>query len=541
MPNGKVDERDVVMALEYPKIYAIRPRSRFHDSLSLMVTMPPALLPDELYTRDAVRAMDHFAIHRQGIPGIDLMERAGAAAFEAIRQHWPKARTLSVICGTGNNGGDGYIVARLAHEQGWDVRVFPAANTDSLKGDANAACLRYRDAGGALLDFMPEDFEGAEVLVDALLGTGLDRIVSGSQADIIQAINRYRTRDLQGRVVVAIDIPSGLNADTGAIMGHAVKADLTVTFVGVKRGLLTGEGPELTGKIQFDSLGIDTSGYHGIQPSARRLPDPRSWLPQRPRSAHKGHHGHVLVIGGDQGFSGAARLAAQAALKVGAGRVSIATRVAHAASLNQGCPELMCHPVESETDLAPLLAGASVIALGPGLGTQGWGRMMFHSTLKAERPLIVDADALNLLSEYPDQRKDWVLTPHPGEAGRLLGCTAEAIQRDRFAALSALQNRFGGTLVLKGSGSLILHERSTPWICPLGNPGMASGGMGDVLTGIIAGLAAQKIGLAQSARLGVWLHAAAGDLAARDGERGLLASDLFGPLRTLVNGLETPS
>ena len=507
-----------------------------------MVPILNAVLPDDLYTCDEVRALDHFAIQQRGIPGIDLMERAGTAAFEALCQRWPGAHTLSVVCGSGNNGGDGYIVARLALQQGWDVRAYPASDPTLPGGDAHLACLRYREAGGAMLDFMPEDFEGAEVLVDALLGTGLNRDVSDRHAAVIQAINRYRARRLNGRGVVAMDIPSGLNADTGAIMGHAVKADLTVCFAGLKRGLLTGDGPELAGDILFSTLGIDAFGSGSVRPSARRLTWPANGLPHRSRSAHKGHHGHVLVIGGDSGYSGAARLAGEAALRVGAGLVSVATRATHAMVMNQGRPELMCHAAESAADLETLFGRASVIALGPGLGTQVWGRMMFQAALTSGLPLVVDADALNLLAEQPAQRRDWILTPHPGEAGRLLGSDSATIQRDRFAALSALQGRYGGTVVLKGTGSLIQHDTDLPLVCPLGNPGMASGGMGDVLTGVIAGLAAQKFGLPESAQLGVWLHAAAGDrAAARNGERGLLASDLLGPLHALANAPDTVS
>ena len=490
-------------------------------------------LPDLLYTSAEVRTVDQFAINRQGIPGIELMERAGTAAFDAIRVRWPDARTLSVVCGSGNNGGDGYIVARLAHQQGWDVRAFPATAPDALKGDARQAWLHYREAGGELLNFMPEDFEGAEVVVDALLGTGLDREVSGPYANIIQAINRYRGRVARERGIAAIDIPSGLNADTGAIMGHAVKADLTISFVGLKRGLFTADGPELSGDIVFNDLGI--SAQHGVQPSATLLTKPTTQLAKRPRSAHKGQHGHVLVIGGDLGYSGAARLAAEAALRVGAGLVSVATRAAHAANFNLNCPELMCHAVESAAELKALLTRATVVAVGPGLGTQDWGRDMFRAALDSTLPLVVDADALNLLAEQPTFRRNWILTPHPGEAGRLLGIASADVQRDRFIALASLQNLYGGTVVLKGSGSLIQHDREIPAVCPLGNPGMATGGMGDVLTGIIAGLIAQKLDLPQAARVGVWLHAAAGDLAARNGERGLLASDLFEPLRTLAN------
>ena len=497
-------------------------------------------LPTELYGADQVRAIDRAAIHEYGIPGIDLMERAGAAAFAAINVRWPAARTLSVLCGGGNNGGDGYIIARMAHEQGWDVRAYPVSSPDNLKDDARLAYDRFRSTGGETLGFIPEDFEATEILVDGLLGTGLDREVTGHLADIIKAVNRYRERGLQHqtnqRAVVALDIPSGLNADTGAIMGSAIKADLTVSFVGLKRGLFTGDGPGFCGDIVFDDLDIDPRAKLATRTSTRLLDPSCLQFPRRTRSAHKGHYGHVLVIGGDHGDSGAARMAAEAAARVGAGLVSVATRANHAALMNLTRPELMCHVVESIDELNPLLERATTLALGPGLGRGEWGRSLFRRALESGLPLVVDADALNLLAELPQNMDHWVLTPHPGEAGRLLNMTSTQVQQDRFSAVHALQAKYGGVSVLKGAGTLIHSASAVTKICPAGNPGMASGGMGDVLTGVIAGLIAQGFCPEEAARLGVCLHAEAGDQAAANhGERGLLASDLMRPLQRLVN------
>ncbi len=501
--------------------------------------MSDPVLPRDLYRAADVRAIDRAAIETLQIPGIDLMERAGAAAFAALCERWPGARTLSAVCGSGNNGGDGYIVARLAHQAGWDVRVYPASAPTALQGDARSAYTRYRDAGGACLDFIPEDFEATEILVDALFGTGLNRALSGAPVDIIEAVNRYRARGLthrsRQRAVVALDLPSGLQADSGARMGAAIQADLTVTFVALKQGLFTGAGPELTGDIIFDDLGIHPRARQGIQPSARRLQPDLIRLAPRPRSAHKGCFGHVLLIGGDQGYSGAIRLAAEAAARVGAGLVSVATRAAHAGLLNLHRPELMVHGVEHPADLEPLLERCSTVAIGPGLGRSAWARMLLEQTLATNLPLVVDADALNLLATSPVRRGQWILTPHPGEAARLLGCTAAEIQLDRFAASAELHRRWGGVIVLKGAGTLVQTEAQTPVVCQTGNPGMASGGMGDVLTGVLAGLLAQHFPLAEAAQTGVWLHGRAADLAAQAGERGLLAQDLMPHLRRLVN------
>ncbi|MDD5033291.1 MAG: NAD(P)H-hydrate epimerase, partial [Methylococcaceae bacterium] len=269
-------------------------------------------LPSSLFRAEQVRAMDRYAIDSLGIPGIELMRRAGAAAFSALRRRWPQTRTLSVVCGSGNNGGDGYVLANLALRSGLDVRVYPLADPEKLQGDALIACRDYRQAGGPVLDFVPADFEGAEVLVDGLLGTGLDRQVSGVYAEVIAGINRFRG------AVLALDIPSGLHADTGLVLGTAVKAALTISFIGLKQGLFTGEGPEHCGEVIYDDLDTPLSVRRRETPSAWLLPAWQAGLPRRSRGAHKGHFGHVLVVGGDLGYGGAARMAAEASARVGA-------------------------------------------------------------------------------------------------------------------------------------------------------------------------------------------------------------------------------
>lgn len=501
--------------------------ARIPDYLPMNAAAP---LPPELYRADQVRAMDRHAIDDLGIPGIELMRRAGRAAFAELRRRWPGVRTVSVLCGAGNNGGDGYVVARLALEAGMDARAYPVAPPDRLQGDAQTAYRDYREAGGSVLDFIPADFEGAEILVDGLLGTGLDREVSGPYAALIEAVNRYRGG------VLALDIPSGLNADSGSVMGLAVRAHATVSFIGLKRGLFTGDGPDHAGEVIFDSLDTPANVQKSQPASARLLPAWRCPLPRRPRNSHKGLFGHVLLLGGEQGYSGAIRLAAEAAARVGAGLVSIATRPEHAGLINLTRPELMSHGIDDPADLQPLLERAGVLAVGPGLGRTPWSRAMMDVALASALPLVVDADALNLLAESPVRRDDWVLTPHPGEAAKLLGWDSRRIQHDRFAAVTELQCRYGGGVVLKGCGSLIQGPEGPPQVCRQGNPGMATGGMGDVLTGVIAALLAQGLDISEAARAGVALHAAAGDLATGEGgERGLLAADLMPALRRLVN------
>jgi NAD(P)H-hydrate epimerase len=301
--------------------------------------------------------------------------------------------------------------------------------------------------------------------------------------------------------------------------------------------LYTGDGPDHTGDIVFDDLGVPARIYQRVAPTASRLEleELRRLLPQRRRSAHKGHFGHVLVIGGDVGYGGAARMAGEAALRVGAGLVSLATRAAHAPEITAARPELMCHPVEQPGELQALLERSSVLAVGPGLGRSPWARSLLARVLDSSLPRVLDADALNGLADEPQRGANWVLTPHPGEAARLLGCPTPEVQADRYGAVVEIQRRYGGVAVLKGAGTLMCDGSGPTAVCAQGNPGMASGGMGDVLTGIIGGLLAQGLAPYEAACLGVCVHAAAGDRAAQGGERGLIATDLLPVLRSLVN------
>jgi len=481
-------------------------------------------LPTTLYRTAQIRELDRIAIQERGIPGFELMSRAGYAVFQCIRDNWPGARSLAIFCGAGNNAGDGYIIAGLALEAGLEVSVYSLTKPENLKGDALTAFQKYIDAKGMIIPFQGEEIIEVDVIVDALLGSGLDRPVTGLYALAIQAINQ------SSAPVVAVDIPTGLNADTGNVMGCAVIADFTVTFIGLKQGLFTGRAADYCGEISYDSLAVPDAIFQAVSPSAVRVV--RTSLPRRDRCAHKGNYGHVLIVGGDSGYSGAARLAGEAALRVGAGLVSIATRKEHAGFMNLSRPELMCHGVETVGQLSALLEKASVVVIGPGLGHSEWATELFMATIKAQKILIIDADGLNLLAVSPIANPNWILTPHPGEAARLLNCATADIQQDRFAAVSALQAKYDGIAILKGAGTLIASKDDCA-VSTTGNPGMASGGMGDVLAGVIAGLLAQGLSLKNAAQQGVYSHGQAADLAAeKDGEQGLLASDLMPYLRS---------
>lgn len=476
--------------------------------------------------------MDRRAIGTLGISGYALMERAAAAALVCLRVHWPQAQRLLVCCGPGNNGGDGFLLAWLAREAGMHAEVI--ALGESHGEDAVRARQAFVQAGGQVHAWhgtMP--FVDADVCVDALFGTGLTRPLASDAAALVQQLRA------SGQPVLALDVPSGVNADTGDVPGEAVHADVTVTFIAAKRGLYTGQAPAYTGRVELDSLGLPDALWQGVEPDAQLM---QAWtLPPRPRQVHKGDNGHVLAIGGEHGLAGAIRLSGESALRAGAGLVSVATRAEHLMAFNSARPELMAHDVNGPQALEPLLQRATVLAVGPGLGLGAWGHALWLTALDAGKPLVLDADGLNLLAREPRLLGgSAVLTPHPGEAARLLGSDTAAIARDRYGAVRELARRYGAVVVLKGAGSLVADPAGRVAVCPWGNPGMASGGMGDLLTGIVAALLAQGCEPWVAACLGVALHARAGDLAARQGgERGMLASDLLAPLRLLINGRES--
>lgn len=489
-------------------------------------------LPENIYSVAAVREIDRLAIEDNGVPGYTLMKRAGVAAVKAARSRFPGVDRWQVVCGAGNNGGDGYVVARLAAQDGIVVSVLALVDPASLRGDAATAYSDFAAEGGVVMPWAGELDAEAGLLVDAILGSGLERDVGGVFADAVSAINAHPAK------VHAMDIATGINGDSGAVMGVAVVANLTTTFVGLKAGLYLGAGPNYCGEITYSDLEIDDACRASVPAVYRRLDDGllHRLLPARPRGAHKGDFGHVLVVGGGPGMSGAARLCAEAALRAGAGRVSLATHPDHAALISAARPELMSHGVSGATDLGNLLGNCGIVAFGPGLGQSDWARELFAVVAEAKQAAVWDADGLNWLATAPDSRDNRVITPHPGEAATLLETDTATIQADRPAALDALAAKYGGIAVLKGAGTLISGSGDTPFVCTSGNPGMATAGMGDVLTGIIAALLAQGLPPSAAATVGVELHARAGDLvAASRGERGMLSSDVIAALQRLAN------
>ena len=482
-----------------------------------------------LYTGTQIGKIERRAADIAGLDSWTLMQRAGRCAFQLLQAKWPKARSLTVWCGAGNNGGDGYVVAGMAAQAGWAVEVIALgeSTTEPARRALQEATQHSMRVGPTLTASSPR---GA-VLVDALLGTGLTRAPEGDFRAAIECMNE------QARPVVSLDLPSGLDSDSGGTPGVAVSADLTVTFVGMKLGLQTGRGPDLCGSLVFDRLGVPGEAYDEVQSVARLIEGNAvaRLLPPRPAGLHKGGAGHVLVLGGAEGMSGAARICAAGAFRVGAGLVTLATHSSHAAMANIEMPELMVQAVDERSSLARLFSGKRALVVGPGLGRGVWGRDLFAACLEQSMPRVIDADALNRLAEEPVTRSDWVLTPHSGEAARLLDCSIAEVEADRPAAVIEIQKRYGGVCVLKGVGTLVAVTDGAISLCDRGNPGMASAGMGDLLAGVIGGLLAQGLSAAQAACAGVWLHASAGDLAAGEYPRGLVARDLLKPLRKLVN------
>jgi ADP-dependent NAD(P)H-hydrate dehydratase / NAD(P)H-hydrate epimerase len=489
-------------------------------------------LPTLLYSATQVRALDAHAVDELGIAGYTLMKRAGEAALRYLRTRWPTAHRIVIVCGSGNNGGDGYVLARFAQAAGLTVSVLSAGPVSALRGDARQAYEDLRASGGEVRPFAADLLGAGELIVDALLGTGMRGAVREELAQAIRAINA------QQLPVFSLDVPSGLDADTGAAAGETVRAEATVTFAGLKTGLFVGDGPEFSGSIFFDDLELTATQPSGFAPALTRIVETEihEALPPRARAANKGDFGRVLIVGSGAGMPGAVRLAGEACLRAGAGLVTVAVAPENVAAVAAGRPELICLALESEQVLSEAMKRADVIAVGPGLGLTSWASRALAAVLGSDKPLVVDADALNLLAaEGVTPRDNWILTPHPGEAGRLLGVSAQEVQRDRLDALARLIARCHGIVVLKGAGTLVGAIGRTPGLCERGNPGMASAGMGDVLTGTIAGILAQCGDPWRAARVGVLVHALAGDAAARAGERGLLAGDVARELQRCVN------
>jgi NAD(P)H-hydrate epimerase len=488
-------------------------------------------LPKTLYSAEQTRQLDSILIQQHNISATTLISRAASAALAVIQHQWPETESICIICGGGNNGADGITLAIKAQQSGYKVSVYQLANADSYSVETQTAINKAHEAR---VDVKPykNGIELGDIIVDAIFGTGLNRAVSDHYATAINHINSI------DKPVLSLDIPSGIDATNGRVLGCAIKADTTISFIGLNTGLFTNDASTHTGKIFFNDLATPSSVYKTLPAIAERIviDDYQYLLAPRDRNSHKGHFGHLAIIGGNDGMTGAAKLAAEAGARTGSGLITIATRKHHQAMMNQARPELMCRGIELADDFNLLSEQVTVLSVGPGLGQDHWARQTFNLCLQQTQPKVIDADALNLLSKSPQKDDKWVLTPHPGEAARLLNCSTNDIQANRYDAVKQLQETYGGVVVLKGAGTLIYDGEHPIKVSNYGNPGMSSGGMGDVLTGIIGSLIGQKCSLFDAACLGVIIHGMAADKAAlAAGERGMLAMDLMPHIRDLVN------
>lgn len=471
------------------------------------------------------RILEQKAILELKLAESELMERAGLAAFEILKSKINKNSMISVFCGPGNNGGDGFVLARHLKQLDYKVQIYLVGHFERQTSLAKSMSEICSNLQIPIIPYSNQSIGHDEIVIDAMLGIGLKNEVKEPFLSAINTINSAHA------VVYALDCPSGLDADSGKPLGTAIKATSTVSFIGLKNGLFLGEGLEYSGEIYCASLDLPESLFNTQDYICNLTPTIFSrFLQARSPLSHKGHFGHVLIIGGDYGFAGAPLLAGMAALRTGAGLVSIATRPEHISAVVGHCPELMCHGIKNSRELNPLLAKASVLVVGPGLGQSPWSKALFQQALKTDLPMILDADGLNLLAEAktPLTRINWILTPHPGEAARLLKIPTHILQDDRLCYAKALQSQLGGICILKGAGTLIASA-DHPIACSLfGNASMAKAGSGDVLSGTVAGILAQQKELIEAAYLGTVLHGLAGDLAVvQRPETCVIARDLI--------------
>lgn len=489
-----------------------------------------------VYSTAAIRAVEAAAL-REGAP---LMARAGLAAASLARRligqkPGGNGQRVLIVAGPGNNGGDAFEAAVHLRQAGLEATVVFAGEKSRLPADALRAFEKWEAAGGSVSNDIPDAPQAHwNLVIDGLFGIGLTRPLAGIHAALVKRINALAA---SGVHVLALDVPSGIHSDTGAVMGIAVRATRTLTFIARKPGLLTLDGPDHCGELDCDELDIDAAAH--VAPNGFVLTDAiLAAAPRRARNFHKGMAGEVGVIGGTDGMVGAALLSGRAALNSGAGKVFTGLLADPAPAVDMQQPELMMRTPEQA------MAESSVLLVGPGMGTSAQAAALLRTALTADKPLVLDADALNLIGAdatlaalTAERTAATLMTPHPAEAARLLSITTAEVQRDRIAAATLLAKRYNSVVVLKGNGSLIADMHGGWWINPTGNPGMASAGMGDVLGGLLASLIAQRVEPLPATQLGTWLHGAAGDAlaAAGHGPIGITASDVITQIRIMLN------
>lgn len=489
-------------------------------------------LTQKLYRADQIRMHEKTAAESVGIDLFSLMQRAGACVYQQSVTLFPNVENYLVVVGIGHNAGDGYVAALTAYNAGKNVTLCAVEPNRAVEGDVARAQQNWLDAGGEVEEFSQSLVDKADLIIDGLLGTGINGFIRNEFAEVISIINQ------SDKPIVSIDVPSGLDANTGASLGESIQATATVTFIGIKLGLTTGAGKQACGILVFEDLGIgkEFSDLARSDASALDLKHFKG-LAKREVHSHKGTYGRLLCIGGNQGMSGAIRLSSEAALRTGTGLVKVYTHESSILQICGGRPELMV----SSKGLSDALKWATCIVIGPGLGQDEWSKKTFDEVMDYcqhnPKPIVIDADALNLNAVNTSfvALTDCVITPHVGEAARLLNVSIEEIEANRFNYARQCSQRYDATCVLKGAGSIV-DNQSHSWVCRHGNPGMATAGMGDVLAGILGSLLSQGLSTDMACQYGVSIHAKAGDIVAQKfGQRGLLASDLFDTVRLLIN------
>lgn len=494
-----------------------------------------------VFTAAEMRSIDRATIERFGIPGIVLMEHAAAAVVGAAEDLLAPGGAVVVVAGGGNNGGDGWAAARLLLLAGVPVTVFHLVPPEALSGDAAVNARAYGNLGGPAAPFAggPLPAGRGDVVIDAVFGTGLSRTPEGAHARAIEAIDEARGR---GARIVAVDVPSGLSADTGRPPGPCVRADVTVTFGFPKVGLVVEPGASLAGELRVAEISLAPGAVEGLTAATFLLEEEevRALLPPRDPSGHKGTYGHLLALAGSPGKSGAGALLCAGALRAGVGLCTVATRPGALAAIQAHLPEAMGTALPDGGELGPgdvepvlrALAGKDALAAGPGIPRGSATPAFFAGLLPAlPVPAVLDADALNAVAAGPAMlrraARELVLTPHPAEMARLAGCSTAEVQADRIGVARRFAGEYGCTVVLKGARTVIADPDGTVAVNPTGNPGMATGGSGDVLTGVVGALLAAGLSAGAAARVAVFAHGKAGDLrAASRGRLGLVATDL---------------
>lgn len=490
-------------------------------------------IPYKIYTSQQVKVGEKELTEKKGLEMYTLMKRAGQAVYALIQLQYPSADRILVFCGNGNNGGDAFVVATLAKLDGRNVSLVFNGQKERLSEDGLRAYQEWIDTGGDITEISEEDnFSSFDLIVDGLLGTGISGKVRPQLQNLISKINHLSIP------IVSIDVPSGLCSDTGGKLGEVIKSDHTVSFIGVKRGLLTGYARNYVGELFFAGLGIEDEFQRCYPTNVSVLSKAEllNCLPKREFIAHKGTNGRLLCLGGNSGYSGAINLCSRAAARTGTGLIKVLCHKDSSVSLQVSCPEVMTQSwCGDNRELRDALLFADVVALGPGMGRDQWAKQLYMRISDVDKPKVLDADALYFLSLAPNKDPYRILTPHPGEAAMLLGLTVKEIEQDRFSAVHDLHEKYGGVIVLKGAGTLI-YDGHFIYICNAGSPAMASGGMGDILTGIVSSLLAQGQSLIEAAKTGVLLHSVAADqISKREGPIGLLAGDVIQEVRQVMN------